>query len=136
MRQCRNTQKTIAMVVLVMFCYLSAVVAPLQAALVGTADIFAEQENDLAREKVQRFLERQDVLAHLQSMGVNPEEAKARVDTMTAEEINLMAAKIDQIPAGGDGTGFLLATLLIVIVVLIFTDIFGVTDVFTFIKKR
>lgn len=136
MKHSRSFRKLVACLVAATFCYLSVVVAPVQAALVGTADVLAVQQNDEARQKVRQFLARQDVVNHLQAMGVSVEEAQARVDTMTAEEINLLVNKIDQMPAGGDAVGFLVAVVIVAFVVLIITDIIGVTDVFTFIKKR
>lgn len=136
MRRSRNTQKIIAGVVAVMFCYLSVIVAPVQATIVGTNDIIAVQENDMAREKVKLFLQREDVVMHLESMGVDAKEAQARVDTMTPEEINLMANKIDELPAGGDAIGVLLAVAVVLFLVLVITDMLGLTDVFPFINKR
>jgi hypothetical protein len=130
-------KKAVACLVIVAFSFLSLVVAPVQAAMVGTADILKAQSDDLARQKVKLFMERQDVVQQMQTWGVNPEEAQARVDTMTDEEISLLAAKIDQLPsAGSDALGFILAVAVIIFVVLIITDIMGVTDVFTFINKR
>lgn len=136
MRRHRGMKKAVACLVIVAFSFLSLVVAPAQAAMVGTADILKAQSDDLARQKVKLFMERQDVVQQLQVWGVNPEEAQARVDTMTDEEISLLASKIEQLPAGGDALGFILAVAVIIFVVLIITDLTGVTDVFTFIKKR
>lgn len=137
MRRKFGVQKATAVVVVMMFGFLTVFVAPLQAAMVGTADLLQQQSQDLARQKVLQFMERQDVAQHLQSWGVTPEEAKARVATMTDEEISLLADKIDQMPAGGDSAlGIALAIAVVVFVVLIITDVLGVTDVFTFIKKR
>jgi hypothetical protein len=129
-------RKTVASLVLVAFSFLCLVVAPVQAAMVGTADILQAQSNDLARQKVKSFMERQDVARQIQAWGVNPDEALARVDTMTDAEISLLASRIDQLPAGGDALGVILAVSVIIFVVLIITDLTGVTDVFTFIKKR
>ncbi|MBI5552766.1 MAG: PA2779 family protein [Desulfobacterales bacterium] len=136
MRQHRGMKKAVACLVIVAFSFLSLVVAPVQAAMVGTADILKAQSDDLARQKVKLFMERQDVVQQIQAWGVNPDEAQARVDTMTDEEISLLASKIDQLPAGGDALGFILAAAVIIFVVLVITDIMGVTDVFTFINKR
>ena len=136
MKRLGRLQKFIASSVAVAFCFLSVVVAPVQATLVGTADILAAQENDMTRDKVKTFVAREDVANHLQALGVSVEEAQARVDTMTAEEVQLLAEKIDQMPAGGDALGFVLAVAVITFIVLVITDIMGVTDVFTFIKKR
>jgi hypothetical protein len=104
--------------------------------MIGTPQLLQAQADDLEREKVRLFLQRQDVGHYLQAMGVNPEEAQARVDSMTNQEIRMLVDKIDQMPAGGDGLGFIVAVAFVAFVVLVITDIIGVTDVFTFIKKR
>jgi hypothetical protein len=136
MQSSGKLQKVVAGLVAVAFCFLSVVVAPVQATIVGTADIINVQENDLARQKVSQFMAREDVLAQFKALGVSAEEAQARVNTMTAEEINLLASKIDQMPAGGDALGAFLAVSVIVFVVLVVTDIMGYTDIFPFINKR
>ncbi len=136
MRRFSGMQKMVATIVAITFCCLSVMVAPAQATMVSTGDILQLQENQLAREKVKVFLERRDVGHYLMSMGVDAQEAQDRVDTMTDEEVRLLVNKIDQMPAGGDALGFIVAVSIVVFVVLIITDIAGVTDVFTFIKKR
>ena len=104
--------------------------------MINTADMLEQQSLDLERGKVIRFMERQDISRHLQNWGVTVAEAQARVQTMTDQEVALLSQKIDQMPAGGDVLGVVAAVAVIVFVVLIITDILGVTDVFTFIKKR
>ncbi len=68
--------------------------------------------------------------------GVNPEEAKIRVDSLTDQEIEKIAAGIDRLPAGGNGLGAIVGTALIVFLVLLVTDILGYTDIFPFVKKK
>ena len=136
MKRSMRLRKITAILVVTAFCFLSVVVAPVHATLVGTTDILSAQEKGMARDKVKTFMAREDVANQLQALGVSVTEAQARVDTMTAEEIHLLAEKIDQMPAGGDAVGFLVALAVIAFVVLVITDIIGVTDVFTFIKKR
>jgi hypothetical protein len=132
----RCTKKSVASVLVLALSFLCLVVAPAKAAMVGTADMLQAQNNDLARQKIKAFMDRQDVIQQLQTLGVNPDEAKLRVDTMTDAEIALLSEKIDQLPAGGDALGFILLVGVVVFVVLLITDIMGVTDVFTFIKKK
>ncbi len=136
MRTCSNTQKVIAGFVALVFFLFSGIVVPAQAAMIGTADALSAREDAAVRQKVHRFLEREDVAHHLQAWGVSSEEAQSRVDAMTPEEIRELAARIDQVPAGGDALGLIVAVSIIAFVTLIITDIIGVTDVFTFIKKR
>ena len=40
----------------------------------------------------------------MQSYGISSEEALARVDSLTDQEIALIAGKLDQLPAGGAAT--------------------------------
>jgi hypothetical protein len=103
---------------------------PAQAGMLPTDSVVASP----AKERVTGFLNRSDVRAQLESMGVNPADAKARVASLTDDEAAQLAAKIDNLPAGGDGFGALVGALLIVFIVLLITDILGLTHVFPFTK--
>jgi len=81
-----------------------------------------------------RILERADVQQQLQAHGVTLEQAKARVAALSDAEAAQLAAQIDSLPAGGDGVGVLITALLIVFLVLLLTDILGLTKVFPFTK--
>ena len=81
-----------------------------------------------------RVLERADVQQQLQAHGVTLEQAKARVAALSDAEAAQLAAQIDSLPAGGDGVGALIGALLIVFLVLLLTDILGLTKVFPFTK--
>lgn len=136
MRRLRTARQMVTIIVAVTFSFMCIVVAPVQAAMIGTADILPTQNDDAARQKVKLFLERQDVTQHLSKWGVDADEAKIRVDSMTDEEVNLLANKIDEIPAGGGILEIILVIAVVGFIVLIVLDIVGVTDIFTFIKKR
>ena len=86
------------------------------------------------KERIVGFLDRGDVRAQLESLGVNPADAKARIASLTDDEAAQLAAKIDNLPAGGDAAGALIGALLIIFIVLLITDILGVTHVFPFTK--
>ncbi len=136
MRSCRSIQKTVAVMVIIAFGMLSLFVAPVQAAMVGTADILQAQETTLARQQVQAFMERKDVAHQLQAWGVSPKEAKLRVAAMTDVEVLDLASRIEQVPVGGDAVSAIILVSLLGFIALIVTDLLGYTDVFTFIKKR
>ncbi|KJS31071.1 MAG: hypothetical protein VR64_13455 [Desulfatitalea sp. BRH_c12] len=136
MKHYRGFQKAVVYLLLAAFGFVSLIVAPAQAAMVGTPAILEAQSSDAARHKVKGFLDRQEVARQLQAWGVDADEAKNRVDTMTDQEVAMLSAKIDQVPAGGDALGFVLAVAFLTFVTLIILDIAGVTDVFTFINKR
>ena len=86
---------------------------------------------DANRAQVFSVLEREDVRAQLQGLGVSPAEVKARVAAMTDEEVAQLAGQIETLPAGGD----ILGILLTVFIVLLITDILGFTKVFPFTRS-
>jgi hypothetical protein len=116
---------------------LMAVSMPLgvaQAALVSTDKVVAKSEIEADRMRIVALIMRQDVQQQLQAEGVDPNEALARVATLSDIEIRQIAARIDSMPAGQGVVETLVGALLIVFIVLLVTDIVGVTDVFPFVK--
>jgi hypothetical protein len=72
--------------------------------------------------KVQSFLENKIVVQKLIDYGVSPEEAKAKVEAMSAQDLNRLASLTDRATAGADdGLGLLigLAVLIILIIVIL-----------------
>ena len=85
------------------------------------------------RAQVLATLERADVAAALAERGVSVDEAKARVAALTDAEAAQLATEIDKAPAGA---GELIGSIVIVLVILMFTDIFGYTHIFPFIHSN
>ncbi|MFA6903815.1 MAG: PA2779 family protein [Gallionellaceae bacterium] len=103
-----------------------------QATLVSTDQVAGVQATQQDRERVRAFFDREDVQAQLHARGVSSESAKARVDSMTDSEIASINGHLDDLPAGGtDILGF----FLLIFVILLITDILGLTKVFPFTKR-
>ena len=103
-----------------------------QASIITTEQVVAVANAEQNRAKVMSTFTRADVQAELQKMGIDTDEAKARVAAMTDAETASIANKIDTLPAGGDG---ILGTLVFIFVVLLVTDILGLTKVFPFTRS-
>jgi hypothetical protein len=100
---------------------------PAQAGIVSTDAALASAERD----RIAAVLERADVRAQLEVYGVRAADVKARVAALTDEEAAQLAGKLDGLPAGGDG---IIGALLLIFIVLLITDILGLTKVFPFTK--
>ena len=100
-----------------------------QAGMVPTPAVAAEP----AKARIIGLLERSDVRAQLESLGVNPADAKARVAAMSDAEAAQLAARLDRLPAAGDG-GAIIGAAVLIFLVLLLTDILGFTHVFPFTK--
>ena len=82
------------------------------AGMIGTEQ-FVSSANSADRTTVLNVLSRTDVARQLQSLGVNPAQARDRVQAMSDQEIATLASRLDSLPAGADSSG---AVLLIIII--------------------
>jgi hypothetical protein len=71
------------------------------------------------------YLAREDVRAALAAQGLDPEEAQARVASLTDNEVRQITGQLDRLPAGGDGLGIIIAVLVIVLLVILILKVAG-----------
>jgi len=96
------------------------------AAIVSTGDIVAAEQVQLDRAQIKSWLAKDEVQKQLIAMGVDVSAAQARVDTMTNQEVQQMAARMDEMPAGA-GTAEVIVLAFLILVVL---EVTGVIDIF------
>jgi len=106
------------------------------AALIPTEIAFDSEDASNARETIKNFLSRQDTQSYLISKGINPDEAKARIESLTDAEARMVSQHVENLPAGGNAVGIIVGALLLVFIILLITDFTGLTDVFPFVKKH
>jgi hypothetical protein len=109
-----------------------------QAALITTDRVIGERaigdDAQQERQTVDAFLARQDVRDQMVAFGVDPEEARARVASLSDQEISRIAGQIDRLPAGQGVLVALVGAAVFVFVVLLITDLLGLTHVFPFVR--
>ena len=109
-----------------------------QAAMIGTAELAPpaaatqQRSGADARAMLSAQLDRADLAAALQARGVDPAQVRARVDALSDVEAQWLADQVDQAPAGASD---LLGALLFIFVLLLVTDILGLTKVFPFTRS-
>ena len=109
---------------------------PLLAAMVPTDATIYDNKAEEARDHLKSLISRNDIRKSLLSQGIDPDEAKIRVESLSDSEAIAVADQIEQLPAGGGAIGVIIGAALIVFLVLLATDILGYTDVFPFINKH
>lgn len=130
------TRKCIATLLIASLSQLS-IIGAAQATLIGTDTAAAAATvDDVAgkRSRVLAFLDREDVAREFDRLGVSPAEAKARVAAMSDADLLSLSDRIDQAPAGGDAIGAIISAAVLVFIVLLITDILGLTKVFSFTR--
>jgi hypothetical protein len=106
------------------------------AAMIGTESIINEDRGQSPRDYLNNLLARKDIQAALISQSIDPQEAKARIDSLSDAEVNNIVNKLDQLPGGGGALETILIIAFLVFAIFVVTDIAGYTDIFPFIKKK
>jgi hypothetical protein len=127
----RNTARLLVL----SMCYLGLPIPAAQAELVATDQVEVQQQSRLsARERLGSLFDRADVRAELERYGASPEEAKARVNALSDDEVERLAGRLDSLPAGGAVFETVLVVGFLVFITLLITDILGFTKVFSFTR--
>lgn len=129
--QYRWLKPTAAM--LIVSCTSLSLPMPASAAVIPTDTVIAAATaSDLSRQRSEltTFLARADVKTQLVGLGVDPGQAAARIASLSDDEVQQLHGKMQTLPAGGD----ILGVLVFIFVLLLVTDILGLTKVFPFTR--
>jgi hypothetical protein len=96
-----------------------SIALPCQSALAALMSTDAVADGAGARGRLAQYMDREDVRAALTAQGLDPEEARARVASLTDAEVRQLVGQLDQLPAGGDGLAVAIGVLVIVVIVLL-----------------
>lgn len=135
MTKLRNSAKPVCVFLVLTLIFFQFPMGIAKASIISTEQILDTTSSKENRQRVLAFLARQDVRDKLVSLGVEPAEAAARINALSDREINMVAAEMDNLPAGQGAVGTILGVILIVFLVLLVTDMIGATNVFPFVKK-
>ena len=128
MRRKKRVEKSVSILMTVILVMITAPVPSVFAAMVGTEAILVNPDTLNARDQLRSFLDRHEVQSQLAARGIDPAEAKARIDSLSDAEVMQIADKIDGLPAGGDFWGTFLFVVIIIFVTLLVLEIMGYTD--------
>jgi hypothetical protein len=128
----RRFAKPISQVLVLVLLAVWGYVPAANAGIIGTETIVNAQHVQQQRGHIRSLLNRDHVKSYLAARGVDPAYLQSRVDSLTDQEVDALASRLDRLPAGGD----FLTIALIAFVVLVILDAVGVTDIFPFIKSK
>ena len=130
----RRLRRGVALVLAVAMLAISMPLGTARAAVVTTDQVLAET-GATDRERVLAFLDRAEVREQIVALGVDPAEAAARVAALSDAQVQEIAGQLDQLPAGQSAVGVVVGAILIIFLVLLVTDLLGLTNVFPFVRR-
>ena len=109
---------------------ISVPLEPVLAAMVGTETTLDLTQARQARDRINKLLLREDIQSTLMAQGIDPLEAKARIDSLSDAEVIRLADQIDRLPVGRGGiqpfptwVGILIIAAVVAIVALFITGL-------------
>jgi hypothetical protein len=108
--------------------------SPARAALITTEQAIATEQGQDARTRIELLLAREDVRAELIGLGVDPDQASARLARLNDAEVARIAGHLNTLPAGEGAIGAVVGAALFIFLVLLITDLLGLTDVYPFVR--
>jgi hypothetical protein len=129
--------KPVSFLLLFSFILLDYSVQTAKAQMIGTNTVITAQKQDANRERVTAFLNRDDVQQVMAKHGVDAAEAQKRVASLSDSELTKVSQAMEQLPAGGDSAiGIIVGAAIFIFVVLLITDLLGLTHVFPFVSHK
>lgn len=101
---------------------------PAMAAIIDTGTAIELAERGQQIDRINAYLAQDSVREALIHLGVAPEDASARVSTLTTAELELLESQLESLPAGGTGVVEVVGIVAIVLIVL---ELLNVTNFFT-----
>jgi cytochrome c1 len=126
-------RRSVALVLAAVMFLITGPIDAARAALVTTEQAIAPAAQVDARARVAAFLARDDVRRQMVALGVDPQEAVDRVAGLSDAEVQKIAGHLDRLPAGGDAIVAIIGAAVLIFLVLLVTDLLGLTHIFPFV---
>lgn len=125
-----KVRKPTSIILAILFLLVPAFYQAVSAAMIGTETLLAPERNPDTRGYLRDLLSRKDIQGELVSHGIDPDEAKARVESLSDEEVVMITEIFADLPAGGDGTGFAVIVTMVIMLVACFVEYFSEVKMF------
>ena len=112
-----KVRKPTSILLAILFLMVPVFQQTVSAAMVGTEIILAPDHNPDARGYLRDLLSRSDIQRELVLLGIDPDEAQARVESLSDEELAMIAPILADLPPGGDATGFAVVVGVVIMLV-------------------
>lgn len=125
MNSTKKVRKPTSIILVILFLMVPVFQKTVSAAMIGTEIMLAQDRNPDTRVYFRDLLSRNDIKRELVLLGIDPDEARARIENLTDEELATIAPSLTNLPAGGDGTGFAVVVGMVIMLVACLVEYFS-----------
>lgn len=131
----RNLKTAIVITLAALIAINSIWIGVAKAEMISTERVIQNSAPSDGRARIEAFLAREDVQNELNKLGIEPQEAADRVTSLTDQEVRQIAGHLEELPAGEGAVGAVVGAAVLIFLVLLITDLLGLTDVFSFVRR-
>ena len=123
--------KPISILAVILLLLMSTLNQLAAAAMVGTEKLLISDRNQETRSYLQQMMSRKQIQEALVARGIDLQEAKIRIDSLTDSEIEQILEKINDLPAGGIDAAFVLIIVGVIVVLFIIVEYTSAVPMFS-----
>ena len=136
MRTFQKTAKPISILAIILLLLMSTLNQLAAAAMVGTEKLLISDRNQESRSYLQHMMSRKEIQEALVARGIDLQEAKIRIDSLTDSEIEQVLEKINDLPAGGIDAAFILIIVGVIVVLFIIVEYTSAVPMFSWFQSE
>ena len=125
-----KTLKPTSIVLAIVFVLAPTFGRSVSAAMIETETMLATSRDQNTRDYLHDLMLREYIQKVLVARGIDPYEARARIDSLSDDELKAILGKIHDLPAGGDATGFVIIVGAVIILAIIIVEYFSEVKMF------
>lgn len=126
----KKTVKPTRIFLTIVFLLVSTSYQSASAAMIGTEKLLPAGNQQETREFLHQLMARDEIKSALIGQGVDPLEAQLRIQSLTDDEIRMIADKFDELPAGSGVVTFSMIIVAVIIATVLIFNFTSITDVF------
>ena len=126
----KRTVKPTSVSLIILLLLVSTSFQSASAAMIGTEKLLQAESPQKKRDYLHRLMARDEVRNALIARGIDPLEAQLRIQSLTDDEVDLIAGKIDDLAAGGGVEIFSLIVIAVIIATVLLFKFTNITDLF------
>ena len=122
MRMIQKTLRPASIFALIILVLISSFCQSATAAMIGTEAVLESDRRQSTRDYLHALILREEICDILVTQGISPREARARIDSLTDDEIDQISDRITDLPAAGDVWGFVIVVGVVVIILFLIVE--------------
>ncbi len=122
MKMIQKTIRPASIFGFILFLLISSFGQSARAAMIGTEAFLEADHRQQTRDHLHALIAREQIRDILVTQGISPQEARARIDSLTDDEIDQIADRITDMPAAGDAWGFVIIAGVVFIILFLIVE--------------